>query len=64
MDLGEQAGQAMSECDGRTKGSVMATAVVLFFFRDFPDGWAWTGIAVIVDSGIYMSWRKRRLNTR
>jgi len=64
MDLGEQAGQAMSERDGRAKGIVMATAVGLFFFSDFPDGWTWTGIAVIVDSGIYMSWRKRSLNTR
>jgi drug/metabolite transporter (DMT)-like permease len=43
---------------------VMATAVGWFFFSDFPDSWTWTGIAVIAASGIYISWRERRLNTR
>jgi drug/metabolite transporter (DMT)-like permease len=42
---------------------VMATAVGWFIFGDFPDGWTWTGIAVIVASGIYISWRERRVNT-
>ena len=42
---------------------VMATAVGWIFFSDFPDGWTWTGIAVIVASGIYISWRERRKNT-
>lgn len=37
---------------------VMATAVGWFVFSDFPDGWTWTGIAVIVSSGIYISWRE------
>jgi len=43
---------------------VMATAVGWIFFSDFPDGWTWTGIAVIVASGIYISWRERRKNAR
>jgi drug/metabolite transporter (DMT)-like permease len=42
---------------------VMATAVGWFIFNDFPDGWTWTGIAVIVASGIYISWRERRKKT-
>lgn len=43
---------------------VMATAVGWFIFNDFPDGWTWTGIAVIVASGIYISWRERGANTK
>ena len=43
---------------------IMATAVGWVIFNDFPDGWTWTGIAVIVASGIYISWRERRSNTR
>lgn len=43
---------------------VMATAVGWIFFSDFPDGWTWIGIAVIAASGIYISWRERRANTR
>lgn len=39
---------------------VMATAVGWFIFNDFPDGWTWAGIAVIVASGIYISWRERQ----
>lgn len=42
---------------------VMATAVGWFIFNDFPDGWTWTGIAVIVASGIYISWRERLKKT-
>lgn len=43
---------------------VMATAAGWIFFSDFPDGWTWTGIAVIAASGIYISWRERAKNTR
>ncbi len=43
---------------------VMATAVGWFIFSDFPDGWTWTGIAVIVASGVYISWREGRRPTR
>lgn len=39
---------------------VMATAVGWFAFGDFPDNWTWTGIAVIVASGVYISWRERK----
>jgi drug/metabolite transporter (DMT)-like permease len=42
---------------------VMATAVGWYIFGDFPDGWTWTGIAVIVASGVYISWRERRFHT-
>ena len=42
---------------------VMATAVGWFIFSDFPDRWTWSGIAVIVASGIYISWRERRIKT-
>jgi len=42
---------------------VMATAVGWFIFSDFPDSWTWTGITVIVASGIYISWRERRKKT-
>ena len=38
---------------------VMMTAVGYVAFGDFPDGWTWVGIAVIVASGIYTSWRER-----
>lgn len=38
---------------------VMATALGYVWFADFPDGWTWTGIAVIVASGIYISIRGR-----
>jgi drug/metabolite transporter (DMT)-like permease len=43
---------------------VMATAVGWLIFGDFPDGWTWAGIAVIVSSGIYISWRERRKTTK
>lgn len=43
---------------------VMATGVGWFVFGDFPDKWTWAGIAVIVSSGIYISWRERRKTTK
>jgi len=39
---------------------VMATAISYVWFSDFPDGWTWVGIVVIVGSGIYISWRERQ----
>ena len=39
---------------------IVATAIGYVWFDDFPDFWTWTGIAVIVGSGIYISWRERR----
>lgn len=38
---------------------VMMTAVGYVVFGDFPDSWTWVGIAVIVGSGLYTSWRER-----
>lgn len=40
---------------------VMAVAVGWIAFGDFPDRWTWTGIAVIVASGIYISVREGRM---
>lgn len=42
---------------------VVATVIGYAWFGDFPDGWTWTGIAVIVASGIYISWRERQTKT-
>ena len=43
---------------------VMATVVGLLWFGDFPDRWAWVGIAVVIASGVYVSWRERRVYGR
>ncbi|MBC6441514.1 MAG: DMT family transporter [Rhodospirillales bacterium] len=40
---------------------VAATIIGLTVFGDFPDAWSWLGIAIIVASGIYISWRERRV---
>lgn len=42
---------------------VAAAAIGYVWFNEFPDGWAWLGIAVIVASGIYISWRERLKKT-
>ena len=39
---------------------IAATAIGYFWFDDFPDVWTWTGVAVIVGSGIYISFRERK----
>jgi drug/metabolite transporter (DMT)-like permease len=39
---------------------IMATLIGYVAFGDFPDAWTWLGIAVIIISGIYISWRERR----
>ena len=39
---------------------VMATLVGWLWFGDFPDGWTWCGMAVIVISGFYISLREQR----
>lgn len=39
---------------------IMAVAIGWIAFGDFPDRWTWTGIAVIVSSGIYISVREGR----
>jgi drug/metabolite transporter (DMT)-like permease len=38
---------------------VMTTLLGFIIFGDFPDAWTWTGIAVIVASGVYISLRER-----
>ncbi len=38
---------------------VTSTAMGLVFFGDFPDGWTFAGVAVLVASAIYISMRER-----
>jgi drug/metabolite transporter (DMT)-like permease len=40
---------------------VTSTLVGYVAFGDFPDGWTWVGIAIIVVSGLYVSVRERRI---
>ncbi len=40
---------------------VGATFVGWLVFHDFPDGWTWAGAAVIVASGLYITYREHRL---
>jgi drug/metabolite transporter (DMT)-like permease len=42
----------------------MATAVGFFAFGDFPDPLTWVGVAIIVASGLYISFRERKLGRR
>lgn len=37
---------------------VMATLIGYLWFGDFPDAFTWTGIAILIASGIYLSWRE------
>jgi drug/metabolite transporter (DMT)-like permease len=37
------------------------SALAYLAFDEFPDGWTWTGIAILAASGIYISFRERRL---
>lgn len=39
---------------------VVATLVGYFAFGDFPDGWTWAGISIIVASGIVIALRESR----
>lgn len=43
---------------------VTATIVGLVVFGDFPDGWTWVGVAVIVASGVFISVREQRAARR
>jgi len=43
---------------------VSAVIVGYLWFGDFPDALTWLGIAVIVASGVYVSWRESRLKAR
>ena len=39
---------------------IMATTIGFFVFGDFPDSLTWTGIAIVIGAGIYVSWRERK----
>lgn len=43
---------------------ITATLVGYIFFGDFPDNWTWIGIAILVASGVYISYRERHLGLR
>ena len=43
---------------------VMATIVGYLAFGDFPDAWTWIGVAIVIGSGIIISWREARLARR
>jgi drug/metabolite transporter (DMT)-like permease len=34
-----------------------------YFFSDFPDFWTWIGLAIIVLSGVYISFRERFISS-
>lgn len=38
---------------------VMATAAGWWFFDDFPDGWTFVGVAILISSAIFISARER-----
>ncbi|MEJ8571786.1 DMT family transporter [Microbaculum marinum] len=42
---------------------VGASAFGYLVFGDFPDGWTWVGVVVIVASGLYVVLRARRIKT-
>jgi len=41
----------------------IVTNVILgyYFFADFPDSWSWLGLIIIIFSGIYISFREKKL---
>lgn len=43
---------------------VMATTIGYLWFGDFPDGFTWTGIAILIASGVYLSWREHLAQKR
>ena len=43
---------------------VGATILGYFVFGNFPDGWTWVGIAIIVASGVYVAYRERARTSR
>jgi drug/metabolite transporter (DMT)-like permease len=42
---------------------VGATLLGYLIWGDFPDGWTWLGIAIIISSGIYIAHREARRKT-
>ncbi len=43
---------------------IMATALGYWWFGDFPNAIVWLGIAVIIASGVYISWREHVISSR
>lgn len=43
---------------------VSAAVLGLVIFHEFPDGWTWLGIAIIVGSGVYIAIRERARHIR
>jgi len=41
---------------------IMATILGWLFFNDFPDGWTFAGVGVLIASAIYISFRERANN--
>lgn len=39
---------------------IMATVVGWWFFADLPDRWTVAGVAILIGSAVYISWRERR----
>ena len=37
---------------------IMATFAGWYFFNDFPDGWTFLGVGILIASAIYISWRE------
>lgn len=40
---------------------IVATALGIVVFGDFPDIWTWVGAAVVAAAGIYVAWRENRI---
>jgi drug/metabolite transporter (DMT)-like permease len=38
---------------------IVATIVGWYFFGDFPDGWTFLGVGILIACAIYISWRER-----
>ena len=41
---------------------VSATTLGFIFFGDFPDRFAWTGILIIISSGLYVYYRESKFS--
>lgn len=39
---------------------IVATLVGWWFFGDFPDGWTFLGVGILIACALYISWRERK----
>ena len=39
---------------------IWSTTLGLILFGNFPDGWTWLGVAIIVACGVYVGYRERK----